>query len=119
MDALNEARRQMASAEHTGLEGAGADLQFVMAYAAIAQTEQLKRIADALDLMAHPNRIVAPDAQDYYSEDEYHAAAELFDYHKNSRPGESMGEYKIRIAELREWQPLHTMADPPSDLDNF
>lgn len=65
-------------------------------YAAIATAEQLKRIADVLE---HPNRILAPDPQDYYREDEYNKAAELHDYHKNSNPGESLDEYRQRFAQ--------------------
>ena len=73
------------------------------AYATIATAEQLQRIAasleaigHALDILAHPNRIVAPDPQDYVSEDDYRQAAELYAYHKGSKPGESLDEYRAR-----------------------
>jgi hypothetical protein len=113
MDALQGARNYLEQYQHrinqdnyrgdlesrTRYENAA--YQEGMLYAAIAQAEQLKRIADALDIMAHPNRLASPDPQDYYSEDEYNRAAERYDYHRNSRPGESMTEYHAR-REARE-----------------
>lgn len=101
MDNLSKALEEIKLAEDISY---GHDLTLDMAltsaqaYAAIAQAEQLKRIADALEIMAHPNRIVAPDPQDYFSEDAYNTAAENYDYNKNSRAGESMSEYKARRA---------------------
>jgi hypothetical protein len=98
MDVLNQAKDAIdwADGEKPDLD----DYFFrkAQAYAAIAQAEQLKRIADALDIMAHPKRIVAPDPQDYFSEDEYNTAAANYDYNKNSKPGESMAEYRTRTS---------------------
>jgi hypothetical protein len=51
-----------------------------MLQAAIAQAEQLTRIADILD------RYVGPEKVD-----------PLADYHANGLPGESLGEYNARI----------------------
>jgi hypothetical protein len=94
VNALEQAKRHMIKAEETpDIDTKWTEL--IVAYAAIAQAAALERIADALE---HPNRIYAPDPQDYYREDEYLKAAEKFDFNRFSRPGESMGEYKARIA---------------------
>jgi hypothetical protein len=102
MDALNEAKQLIQDAYYHDRDRADVETAMAAVHAQIAQAEQLKRIADALDIMAGSplgaNRILAPDPQDYYSEDEYNKAAEEYDYHKNSRPGESLGEYKARRA---------------------
>lgn len=72
-----------------------------LAYAAIAQAFATERQAAALERIAsaleHPNRLRAPDPQDYYSGDEYRQAADLHDYWTNSHPGENLDEYKQRI----------------------
>lgn len=112
MNALQQAQRAMIDVEEIDRE---TNLPLVMAYAAIAQASALERIADALEIIAHPNRKVAPDPQDYYGEDEYNEAAKMYDYHKNSRRGESVGEYVARISAV-----FATMEpDALSPLDKF
>jgi hypothetical protein len=99
MDVLAKAKELVEHAwfDERGL--AGVMRQDAAIYAAIAQAEALKRIAEYLQVLTYPNRIIAPDPQDYYREDEYNEAAELYDYHKNSNPGESLDEYKQRVAQ--------------------
>jgi cell division protein FtsB len=98
MDALKYAKDFVATADSDISTYAA----MAQAYAAIAQAEAAERQATALeriaDALEHPNRIYAPDPQDYYSEAEYLAAAERHDYNRFSRPGESYGEYKARIS---------------------
>jgi len=113
MDALQEARSFLEAYQyrinqdtyHGDLESRtryeNCAYQEGMLQAAIAQAEQLKRIADSLEYYVGKPEPVDPV---------------LADYHKNSFPGESMLEYGKRMTTNG---PLHTVSEPSSPLDNF